>query len=144
MEIVEIEAVRTLLEAGVVVIAAGGGGIPVAREKGALQGVEAVVDKDYASSLLARELDVDLFLIATGVEQVCLNFGKPDQRPLSEMSVAEAETYLVEGQFPAGSMGPKIRSSIEYLRNGGKEVLITDVASTARALAGETGTRVLP
>ncbi len=141
-EIVELEAIRSLLDSGVIVIAAGGGGIPVVRENGALHGVEAVVDQDYASSLLAQELNVDLFLIATSVEQVSLNFGKPNQQALSELSADEAEAYLNEGHFPPGSMGPKIQSAINYLRNGGKEVLITDTSSCCRALAGETGTRI--
>lgn len=143
-EIVEISAIRTLLEAGTVVIAAGGGGIPVVCENGRLRGVEAVVDKDHASSLLAQKLGVDLFLIATSVEQVYLNFGKADQTPLREMTVQEARSYLAEGQFPAGSMGPKIQSAVEFLLHGGKEVLVTDISAVARALAGDSGTRIIP
>jgi carbamate kinase len=142
-EVVEIEAIRALLDAGTVVIAAGGGGIPVVRDNCALRGVEAVVDKDHASSLLAQELEVDLFLVATGVEQVHLNYGKPDQRPLSKLTADEAEVYLAQGHFPAGSMGPKIRAAISYLRNGGREVLITDISSVARAMAGKAGTRIM-
>ncbi len=143
-EVVEIEAIRALSDAGLVVIAAGGGGIPVVRENGALRGAEAVVDKDYASSLLAQNLEVDLFLIATGVERVYLNFGKPNQRPLEQITADEAERHLEEGQFPAGSMGPKIRAAIDYLGRGGREVLITDISAIHRALAGKTGTRIVP
>ena len=143
-EIVEIGAIRTLLEAGVIVIAVGGGGIPVRRDGEYLRGVEAVVDKDYASSLLARELGVELFLIGTGVEQVFINFGKPDQEPLSRITVEEAESHLEDGQFPDGSMGPKIRAAIDYLKHGGGEVIITDISAVGRALNGETGTRIVP
>lgn len=142
-EVVEIESIRALSDAGLLVIAAGGGGIPVVREKGVLRGVEAVVDKDYASSLLAKNLDVDLFLIATGVDRVYLNFGKPNQRPLEQITADEAERHLEAGQFPAGSMGPKIRAAIDYLRDGGREVLIADISAIHRALAGETGTRIV-
>lgn len=143
-EIVEIVAIRALLESGNLVIAAGGGGIPVIRKKGLLEGVEAVIDKDHTSSLIARELDVDLFLIATSVEQVYLDYGKPGQRPLGRVTVDEVESYLHEGQFPTGSMGPKMKASIEYLRNGGREVIITDISTVARALEGKTGTHIIP
>jgi carbamate kinase len=143
-EIVEIEAIRTLLDAGVIVIAVGGGGIPVSMDHGHLRGVEAVVDKDYASSLLARELGVELFLIGTGVEGVYINYGKPDQELLPELTVEEAEGYLEEGHFPAGSMGPKIRAAIDYIRQGGTEVIITDISALGRALKGGTGTRIVP
>jgi carbamate kinase len=143
-EIVEIDAIRALLESDTLVIAAGGGGIPVVRKEGFLEGAEAVIDKDHASSLLARELDVDLFLIATSVEQVYLDYGKPNQRPLGRATVDEIESYIQEGQFPAGSMGPKMEASLEYLRNGGREVIITDIAAIARALKGETGTHIVP
>jgi carbamate kinase len=143
-EIIEIDAIRDLLEAGNVVIAAGGGGIPVIRRKGRLQGVEAVIDKDHASSLLARELGVDLLLIATSVEHVFLNYGKPDQEPLRRVSAHQVETYIEEGQFPAGSMGPKMEAAVAYLRSGGREVIITDISAVARALAGETGTHIVP
>lgn len=143
-EIIEIVAIRALLESGNLVIAAGGGGIPVIRKKGLLEGVEAVIDKDHTSSLIARELDVDLFLIATSVEQVYLDYGKPGQRPLGRVTVDEVESYLHEGQFPAGSMGPKMKASIEYLRNGGREVIITDISAVARALEGKTGTHIIP
>jgi carbamate kinase len=144
-EIVELEAIRSLLQSGFVVVGVGGGGIPVVRDGQArLRGVEAVIDKDYASSLLAAGLEADLFLISTAVEQVYLNYGKPDQRALDHLTVEEARAYLGEGHFPPGSMGPKIRAVIEFLERGGKEALITSPENLARALHGETGTRITP
>ncbi len=144
-EIIELEAVKKLLEAGIVTITVGGGGIPVIRdETGNLKGVAAVIDKDYASSLLARSIGADLFLISTAVEKVYLNWGKPDQRPIDVMTVAEAKEYLKEGHFAPGSMGPKIQAIIWFLEAGGKEALITDPENIARALRGETGTRIIP
>jgi carbamate kinase len=134
---------RALLQTGFVVIGVGGGGIPVVRdEQGNLRGVDAVIDKDYASGLLANGLDADLFLISTAVEKVYLNFGKPDQRPLDHLTAEEAKQYLEQGHFPRGSMGPKIRAVIEFLERGGKEALITSPENLARALRGETGTRI--
>jgi len=142
-EIVELEAMRTLLGAGFVVVGVGGGGIPVVRdEEGVLRGVEAVIDKDYASSLLAAGLEADLFLISTAVEKVYLNYGKPDQIALDHLTVEQAKGYLEEGHFPPGSMGPKMRAVIEFLEQGGKEALITSPQNLARALRGETGTRI--
>jgi len=142
-EIVELEAMRTLLGAGFVVVGVGGGGIPVVRdEEGVLRGVEAVIDKDYASSLLAAGLEADLFLISTAVEKVYLNYGKPDQIALDHLTVEQAKGYLEEGHFPPGSMGPKMRAVIEFLEQGGKEALITSPENLARALRGETGTRI--
>lgn len=142
-EIVEQDAIRDLLEAGFVVVGVGGGGIPVVRdERGDLHGVEAVIDKDYASSLLAAGLDADLFLISTSVEQVCLNYGEPCQTPLDHLTVAQAKEYLEQGHFPPGSMGPKIQAVIEFLERGGKEALITSPENLAKALRGETGTRI--
>ena len=142
-EIVELGAIRTLLQAGFVVIGVGGGGIPVVRdEEGDLRGVEAVIDKDYASSLLASGIEADLFLISTAVEKVYLNYGQQNQTGLDHMSVDEARGYLREGQFPPGSMGPKIEAVIQFLEGGGKEALITSPQNLARALGGETGTRI--
>ena len=142
-EIVELRAIRTLLQAGFVVIGVGGGGIPVVRdEEGDLRGVEAVIDKDYASSLLASGIEADLFLISTAVEKVYLNYGQQNQTGLDHMSVDEARGYLREGQFPPGSMGPKIEAVIQFLEGGGKEALITSPQNLARALGGETGTRI--
>jgi carbamate kinase len=145
LEIVEKDAIRTLLDAGFVVIGVGGGGIPVVREEdGSLRGVEAVIDKDYASGLLASVIQADLFLISTAVDKVALNYGQPEQRWLDKMTVAEAERYLAEGHFAPGSMEPKIRASIEFLKEGDREALITSPENIERALAGETGTRIVP
>ena len=145
LEIVERDAIKDLVDAGFVVIGVGGGGIPVVREKdGSLGGVEAVIDKDYASGLLASSIQADLFLISTAVDQVALNYGQPGQRWLDEMTLAEAEQDLAEGHFAPGSMGPKIRAIIEFLEQGGREALITSPENIERALAGETGTRITP
>ena len=144
-EIVELDAVRELLNAGIITITVGGGGIPVIRtEDGDIQGVAAVIDKDYASSLLARFINADLLLISTAVEKVYLNFGKPDQKEIDVMTLAEAKRYMEEGHFAKGSMLPKIRAIIWFLEGGGKEALITNPANIARALRGETGTRLIP
>jgi len=137
--------IHDLVEAGRIVIAAGGGGIPVIlNNRGLYEGVEAVIDKDYASSLIAREVKVDLFIIMTGIEKVFVDFGKSTQRELPMLPVDEARRYLDEGQFPPGSMGPKIRAAIEYIQAGGKEVLITDAAHLKAALIGRSGTRIVP
>lgn len=110
--------------------------------EGNLRGVEAVIDKDYASSLLASSIDADLFLISTAVEKVYLNYGQPSQRPLDQVTVAEAREYLGEGHFPPGSMGPKIEAVIQFLESGGKEALITSPENLLEAMKGETGTRI--
>jgi carbamate kinase len=144
-EIIELDAVRQLLEARIVTITVGGGGIPVVRNaEGDLEGVAAVIDKDYASSLLARAIGARLFLITTAVEQVYLNFNTPDQQAIDAMTIAEARRYMDEGHFAEGSMLPKIRSIIWFLEAGGQEALITNPENIARALRGETGTRVVP
>lgn len=144
-EIVEVEAIKALLKDGFLVIAVGGGGIPVIRkENGFLEGVSAVIDKDHASSLLASSLLADLFLISTAVDQVCLNFGKPDQKSVSRMTLQEARQFLQEGHFKKGSMLPKIQAIIRYLEAGGKEALITSPEKIEEALAGKTGTRITP
>src|SRR5258706_1117845 len=144
-EIVEFDSVKLLLDAGQVVITVGGGGIPVVdRGDGELIGTAAVIDKDFASSLLAQSIKADLFLIATAVEKVAINFGKPDQKWLDKMSLAEAKAYLEEGKhFAKGSMAPKIQAAVWYLENGGMEALITNPAHIGRALKGETGTRIV-
>ena len=144
-EVVEIEPVRDLIEAGVVVISVGGGGIPVVEEDGKYIGTAAVIDKDFASSLLAQLVDADLLLISTAVEKVALNFGKPDEKWLDHMTLAEAKQYLQEGvHFAKGSMAPKIQAIIWFLENGGKQALITDPKNIGRALNRETGTWIEP
>lgn len=143
--IIEQDVIRTLLENDVVVIAVGGGGIPVVRKpNGDLRGCAAVIDKDLASCLLAKNLKADIFVISTGVDKVALNFGKPDQTFIDKMTVAEAEKYLAEGQFPAGSMGPKVAAAIDYLKNGGKHVIITQPHLLEDAIHGKTGTHIVP
>ncbi len=144
-EIIELEAVRKLMDVGIATVTVGGGGIPVIRnEEGDLQGIAAVIDKDYASALLARSINADLFLISTAVEQVYLNFGKPDQKAIDTMTVSEAKQYIEEGHFAKGSMLPKIQSIVWFLEGGGKEALITNPENIALALAGKTGTRIVP
>jgi carbamate kinase len=143
--IVELEVIRTLARSGYVVIACGGGGIPVVAEaSGDLAGVEAVIDKDLASSLLARDMGADLLLISTGVERVAIDFGKPTQRWLDRLTLAEAQRLHAADQFDKGSMGPKILAAIEFLQGGGAEALITDPPNIGRALVGATGTRIVP
>jgi carbamate kinase len=133
--------IRDLVRSGKIVIAAGGGGIPVIiNGRGLFQGVEAVIDKDYASSLIAREVGADLFIILTGVPRVFLNFGTPEETPMPEISLSQAERCLEEGQFPPGSMGPKIKAAIEYIRSGGEEVLITSAAHLKASLIKRSGT----
>jgi carbamate kinase len=141
--LIELDAVKTLIGAGCVVICSGGGGIPVIEdEQGALQGVEAVIDKDYAGSLLARDINADLFLISTAVEKVALNFNKSNQQWLDHLTLDQARQYLAEGHFLKGSMGPKIQAIIWFLEAGGREALITNPENLERALRGETGTRI--
>jgi carbamate kinase len=144
IRIVEEEAVKTLIDAGTIVITAGGGGIPVvADENGDLSGVPAVIDKDFASSLLANRIGAELFIVSTAVEKVALNFGTPEQVWLDEMSLEEAKQYLAEGtHFAKGSMAPKIQAIINFLEGGGKWAIITNPENLERALAGETGTHI--
>jgi carbamate kinase len=144
-EVVELESVKQLVDAGHIVITVGGGGIPVVMEDGGLRGIAAVIDKDFASSLLAQELNADLFLISTAVEKVALNFGKPEEKQVDRMTVSEANKYLDEGvHFAKGSMEPKIKAIIWFLENGGKQALITNPENIGRALNGETGTWIVP
>lgn len=141
--LVEGEAIARLCSAGAVVIAAGGGGVPVvAGPGGTLRGVEAVVDKDYTAALLARLVGAGDLLILTDVERVAVNYGRPGQRDLREMTVAEARRHLAAGQFPAGTMGPKIEAAIGFLEAGGERVTIGSLDSAAAALAGRAGTRI--
>jgi len=145
LQIIELEAVKTLVDEGFVVVTVGGGGIPVIRdEQGNLQGTRSVIDKDRASSLLARNIGADLLLISTGVEQVALNFAKPNQKWLDKMTVAEAKGYYEEGHFPPGNMGPKVEAIIEFLEaNPDGQALITDPWNIERAMDGETGTWIV-
>ncbi len=145
LAIQEISAIQALMLSGYVVIAAGGGGIPVIRnEYGSLRGVFAVIDKDRASSLLAQTLRADLFMISTGVEKVSLNFNTPEQREIDTMTLQEAAQYIDEGHFAPGSMLPKIEAAMEFVRNGGPQAIITNPANLVRGLRGETGTRIVP
>jgi carbamate kinase len=144
-KVLSLPAIRDGLKQGWVVIAGGGGGIPVYRnDEGRLKGVEAVVDKDHTAGLLACELKADLFVILTGVDQVYLNFGRPDQVRAERLSVSDARHHLREGQFPSGSMGPKIETAVAFAEKVGNEVLITSVDRMREALAGKSGTRVVP
>jgi carbamate kinase len=146
IRIVEEEAVKNLIQGGFAVITVGGGGIPVvADENGILTGVAAVIDKDYASSLLASVIGAELFIISTAVEKVALNFGKPNETWLDHMTLAQAKQYLADGtHFAKGSMAPKIKAVVDYLERGGGEAIITNPENIERALAGKTGTRVTP
>jgi carbamate kinase len=145
LEIIEEDSIRILLESEVIVIAVGGGGIPVIRlENGDLQGCAAVIDKDAASCLLAKNLKADTFIISTAVDKVMLNFGKPNQKALDRITVAEAKQYMEEGHFAAGSMKPKVEAAIDFLENGGKHVIITQPHLLAEAIAGKNGTHIEP
>jgi len=145
IDIVPKRVVKELVNSGKIVIVAGGGGIPVViNGRGLFEGVEAVIDKDYAASLIAREVNVDLFIILTNVARVCLNFGKPDETTIHEMTVGEAQKYLSQGQFPPGSMEPKIKAAIEYIKHGGKEVLITSAEHLRASLINRSGTKIKP
>ena len=142
--IVDLDAIKTLASAGYVVIGCGGGGIPVVEDAdGNIRGIEAVIDKDLASSLLARTIGADLFMVSTAVERVAINFNKPNQKWLDRITVSDAKRYYAEDQFDKGSMGPKIQALVDYLEAGGKEGLITNPENIGRALAGETGTRIV-
>jgi carbamate kinase len=144
MRIVEEAVIKQLIAAGVIVVAVGGGGIPVvADESGNLKGIAAVIDKDYASSLLASSIGADLFIISTAVEKVALNYGKPNQQWLDHLTLAQAREYLAAGgHFAKGSMAPKIQAVVNFLERGGKEAIITNPENLERALAGKTGTRI--
>lgn len=144
-DVIELQAVKELIAKGFVVITVGGGGIPVVKnEDGSLQGVAAVIDKDFASALLVNSIEADLFLISTSVEKVYLNFARPDQKAIDRVTVAEAKAYIEQGHFARGSMLPKVQAIIGFLEAGGKEALITDPPNIERALKGETGTRIVP
>ncbi|GAH42626.1 unnamed protein product, partial [marine sediment metagenome] len=145
VEIMELEAIKALIDSGTITITVGGGGIPVIETDQGIEGTVAVIDKDFASAFLANEIKADMLLISTAVEKVSLNFGKPDQVELDQLTVAEAKMYLEEGtHFAKGSMEPKIKAIVQFLEQGGKEALITNPENISRALKGETGTRIVP
>lgn len=145
ISIIEADAIHQLIDAGFTVVAVGGGGIPVIElEDGTLTGIEAVIDKDFGSSLLAKLIGADLFVISTAVEKVALDFNTPTQKWLDRMTIAEARQYVSEGHFASGSMLPKIQACIQFIENGGKEALITDPEHISDALAGKTGTWIVP
>ncbi len=144
LEIVELPAIESCLRAGMVVIAAGGGGIPVVRTPAGLRGVDAVIDKDRASALLARKLQASLLLFSTAVDRVALHFGRPDALALDSIPFIAAQEALAEGEFPPGSMGPKIEAALEFLQMGGELAIITSPENIAAAVEGRAGTRILP
>jgi carbamate kinase len=144
-EVLCLRTIREALKRGCIVIAGGGGGVPVYRdERGVLRGVEAVIDKDRTAGLLAKELEADLFVILTAVDRVYLNFGRPDQLPADRLAVSDVRRHLRDGQFPAGSMGPKMETAADFVEGTGREVLISSVEKVKEALAGKSGTRIIP
>jgi carbamate kinase len=145
LTVIEQDIISYLLKGGIIVIAAGGGGVPVIRQAdGELRGVEAVIDKDRTAAVLAREINADLLIFLTAVEYVYLDYGTPSQYPLKTLTAAEARKYLEEGQFAAGSMGPKIEASLDFLSQGGQRVLITQPETLASALEGHSSTHIFP
>ncbi len=143
LKIIEIDAIKALAEQGLIVIAVGGGGIPVIRnDKGILQGVNAVIDKDYASSMLATQLNADIFMISTGVKNVYVNFGSDNEKEIKNLNLREAKILREEGQFAKGSMLPKINAVIKYLENGGGKAIITNPENLKKAIDGEAGTQI--
>ena len=144
VRILELNVIKKLLASDFCVIAVGGGGIPVIKDSNSnFSGIDAVIDKDFATSLLASQLNADLLIISTAVEQVCLNFGKPNQKSLDVITLAETKKYIKEGHFAPGSMLPKIQAAVEFIENGGKEVLITSPEFLGKAVKGETGTHIV-
>ncbi len=144
LEIVELGLIRELVDGGALVVSTGGGGIPVVRENGGLRGIEAVIDKDRASAVLASQLGVDLFAISTDTDYVYLNYKKPNQSPISRVTASELANHYRDGHFPPGNMGPKVESVLSFLRKGGKEAVITSYEHLADAVGGNAGTRILP
>jgi len=145
IDLVEADSIKTLLDSRVIVITSGGGGIPVVRhENGELAGIEAVVDKDKAGQKLAEIVNGDIFLVLTDVDQVCLNFGKPNQTSIKEMTISAAKRYLEKNQFPRGSMAPKVEACISFLEQGGKRAIISSVEKAVAALGGKAGTEIIP
>lgn len=144
IDIVEKDAIKTLIEAGFVVIAVGGGGIPVVKtENNKYVGIDAVIDKDFATSLLAEQVQADTLIITTGVSRVCIHFGKPNQQALENISIEETKQYVAEGHFPPGSMLPKIEASINFLEKGGSRVIITNPESLKDAIQEKAGTHIV-
>ncbi len=141
-EVVELEAIRSCCAAGIITIAVGGGGVPVVRQDGALHGVEAVIDKDRASALLASALDAELLVISTAVPHVQIDFGTPNARSLEDVKADQMRAWLAQGQFPAGSMGPKIEAALSFIDGGGAQVVISDPEHLMEAVAGRVGTRI--
>jgi carbamate kinase len=144
LEILDAAAVRTLVEAGYVVVANGGGGVPVVREDGVLRGVEAVIDKDLGAALLAQTVRADVLVIATDVPNAVLGFGRPDAEPLGRVDVRRMRALAAEGHFASGSMGPKVEAACRFVEEGGRHAVITDLADIRDAVAGRTGTVVVP
>jgi carbamate kinase len=145
LRIVELASMQALLAAGVIPVTVGGGGIPVARdEDGCLRGLSAVIDKDLTSAMLAAQLGAETLVMLTGVDRVALDFGKPTQRAVDRMTAAQARQHQAEGQFPPGSMGPKIDAALRYLEGGGREVIITSIERLHDAIEGRAGTRIVP
>jgi carbamate kinase len=144
LRLIERETVRRLLENDSIVVAAGGGGIPVISKDGRLVGVDAVIDKDLAAAVMARDIGAQLLIIFTDIEKVAVNFGKPDQKDLDEVALAEIKAYRDDGHFPPGSMGPKIDAAISFLENGGGKVIISSIAKGYEAVVGKAGTRITP
>jgi len=143
MAIIELDAIKACVDRGLVVIAGGGGGVPVFNDHDISKGVEAVIDKDHTSAILARQLDADVFAIATDVDRVFLDFGKDTQRPVDSLTISQCRRHLREGQFPPGSMGPKITAAMKHLELGGKMVVITDHSHLLESMEGRAGTRIV-
>lgn len=142
ISMVEKSTIRSLVHSGTIVIAGGGGGIPVIQKDGRLMGVDAVIDKDYAAAVMAHDIEAELLIILTDVEQVFINYGKPNQTPLGNVTLDEIRQYLDEGHFPYGSMGPKMHAAVKFLENGGKKVIITSLEKGSEAVVGNAGTRI--
>ncbi len=143
-ELIELDVVRILVEKGYIVVAVGGGGIPVIRnEQGEIEGVEAVIDKDFASSLLARQLGADTFIISTSIDAAYLNFGKENQKPITQATLSEIKRYLTEGHFKVGSMKPKMEAIVQFLEGGGKKAVITSPENLLAAVRGKCGTTIV-